>query len=98
MNFKISKEAEKDLQKIWEYTFETWSITQADRYINLIFQEIDYICNSPNYGKDFSYVRKGYLRTKVKSHFIFYKINISKEQLEIIRILHQRMDIENRLK
>lgn len=33
MKFKISNEAENDLTKIWNYTFETWSIKQADRYI-----------------------------------------------------------------
>lgn len=98
MNFKISVEAEKDLTKIWNYTFETWSLQQADRYINLIFEEIEYVCKNPTSGKDFSYIRKGYLRTKVKSHFIFYKINNTEKQIEIIRILHQRMDIENRLK
>lgn len=98
MEFKISKEAENDLTKIWNYTFETWSIEQADRYINLIFEEIQYISENPEFGKDFSYVRKGYLRTKVKSHFLFYKINKREKYIEIIRILHQRMDIEQRLK
>ena len=32
MKCKISKEAEKDLEKIWLYTFETWSLEQADYY------------------------------------------------------------------
>ncbi|OBY67029.1 type II toxin-antitoxin system RelE/ParE family toxin [Polaribacter reichenbachii] len=98
MDFKISIEAEIDLTKIWNYTFETWSIAQADRYINLIFQEIDFICKNPMLGLDFSYVKDGYFKTKVKSHFIFYKINYQKSQIEIIRILHQRMNIEERLK
>ncbi|MFS4454810.1 type II toxin-antitoxin system RelE/ParE family toxin [Maribacter sp. 2304DJ31-5] len=98
MDFKISIEAENDLEKIWNYTFETWSTEQADRYINLIFEEIEYICEKPKSGKDFSYVRKNYLGTKVKSHFIFYKVNQKENGIEIIRILHQRMDIENRLK
>ncbi|PTS98145.1 type II toxin-antitoxin system RelE/ParE family toxin, partial [Flavobacterium sp. HMWF030] len=30
-------------------------------------------------------------------HLIFYKINIKENELEIIRILHQMMDIENHL-
>ena len=98
MEFKISKEAENDLTKIWNYTFETWPIEQADRYINLIFEEIQYISENPESGKDFSYVRKGYLRTKIKSHFVFYRINKRNKYIEIIRILHQRMDIEQRLK
>lgn len=98
MNYKISKEASYDLEKIWLYTFENWSIEQADRYVSLVFDEIEYLCLKPNSGKDFSYVRKEYLRSKVKSHLIFYRINVQKNELEIIRILHQMMDIENHLK
>lgn len=94
--YRISKEAQHDLEKIWAYTFETWSVQQADRYIQLIFDEIEYIAKHPNNGKDFSFLRKGYLRTKVKSHFIFYRINNSKT-IDIVRILHEQMDIENRL-
>lgn len=97
-NYKISIEARKDLEKIWAYTFETWSIEQADRYINQIIEEIEYIAVKPESGKDFNYIRKGYLRTKVKLHFIFYKVDKKNKIVEVIRILHQRMDIENRLK
>ena len=97
MIYKISKEASNDLEKIWLYTIETWSAEQADRYLNLIFVEIEYLCQKPNSGSDFSHVRKDYLRSQVKSHFIFYKINEKQSELEIIRILHQQMDIENRL-
>ncbi len=97
-NYKITVEAKNDLEKIWIYTFNTWSIEQADRYISQIFEEIAYMSVKPENGKDFSYVRKGYLRTKVKFHFIFYKIENENKIVEIIRIIHQRMDIENRLK
>ena len=96
--YKISVEAAKDLEKIWAYTFETWSNEQADRYINQIFEEIEYISTKPQEGKDFGYVRKGYLRTKVRLHYLFYKIEKKTQTVEIIRILHQRMDIESRLK
>lgn len=98
MNYKISLEAGVDLEKIWAYTYENWSLEQADRYINQIFEEIEYIAVKPENGKDFSYVRKNYMRAKVKSHFIFYKVSKKNKTVEIIRILHQQMDIENRLK
>ncbi len=97
-NYKISVEAGKDLERIWAYTFEMWSLEQADRYTNQIIEEIKYIANKPENGQDFSYVRKGYLRSKVKLHYIFYKINKKNNIVEFIRILHQRMDVENRLK
>lgn len=97
MNIKISKEAQVDLENIWLYTFETWSKEQADRYYNLILDEIEYLTENPTSGQDFSPIREGYYRSKVKSHFIFYRINLKENAVEIIRILHQQMDIENRL-
>ncbi len=97
MKYKISKEALNDLEKIWLYTFETWSLNQANRYFNLLMDEIEYLIVNPKSGKDHSHVRKGYFSSKVKSHLIFYKINSKDNELEIIRILHQQMDIESRL-
>ncbi len=97
MKYKISKEALSDLEKIWLYTFETWSLEQANRYFNLLMDEIEYLTFNPKSGKDYSHVRKGYFSSRVKSHFIFYKINMKDNELEIIRILHQQMDIESRL-
>ncbi len=93
--FVISKKAVSDLEEIWLYTFEKWSKEQADRYYNLIFNEINYICKNVSAGKPMEHVRKGYRATKVKSHLIFYKI--VNDTIEIIRILHEQMDVENRL-
>jgi toxin ParE1/3/4 len=33
----------------------------------------------------------------VKSHIVFYRYEQLQNQIEIIRILHQQMDVENRL-
>ncbi len=97
MKYKLSLLAKQDLENIWVYTYETWSIEQADRYLNLIIDEFEYVAEKPYSGFDFSSVRKGYFLTKVKSHLIFYKIDKMNSFVEIIRIIHQRMDIENRL-
>jgi len=97
MIFKLSNEAKNDLENIWLYTFENWSTEQADRYVNLIIDEIEYLSLKPESGLNFGNIRKGYFRSKVKSHFIFYKINTKREELEIVRILHERMDIESHL-
>lgn len=93
MNYTLSKEAVKDLEKIWLYSFENWSVEQADRYSNLLMNEFDYLCLKPKSGIDFGKIRQGYWRTRVKSHFIFYKIK--RDEIEIIRILHEVMDIES---
>lgn len=73
-----------------------WSIEQADRYYNLIFEEIEYITKHFESGKDISSIRKDYRYSKVKSHLIFYRKSKS-GTIEIVRVLHERMDIENRL-
>ena len=97
MKYKISKESEKDLEKIWLYTFETWSLEQADYYYDLLMDEIEYLAENPKNGIDFSQIRKGYFRSRVKSHFIFYRVSVKSDEIEIIRILHQQMDIDSQL-
>lgn len=95
MNYRISNEAANDLEKIWVYTVENWSVEQAERYLGLVFEEIDYLCRKPESSKDYSHIRKGYFCSRVKSHLIFFRINKSK--VEIIRILHEMMDVERHL-
>jgi len=97
MKYELSKEAARDLKNIWLYTFDTWSKEQADRYYNLLLDEIEYVAKHPHTGKDYGHVRDGYLRTRVKSHYIFYRIDPQGNTVEIIRVLHQRMGIEARL-
>jgi len=95
--YRISEKAVTDLEKIWLYTLNKWSLEQADRYHNLIINEIEYIADNFNLSRRMDYVRSGYRMSKVKSHLIFYKKN-EDDIIEVIRILHQNMDIENRLK
>lgn len=93
--FVISKKAITDLEGIWLYTVDKWSTDQANRYYNLIIDEINFICNNSNAGKPMEHIRKNYRASKVKSHLIFYRI--FNNTVEIIRILHEQMDIDSRL-
>jgi len=93
--YVISKKAIADLEEIWLYTADKWSIDQADRYYHLIFDEINFICKNPKAGKPMDYIRRGYRAAKVKFHLVFYKIE--KDTVQIVRMLHERMDIEYRL-
>jgi toxin ParE1/3/4 len=95
MKYRISEKAINDLENIWFYTFNRWSKEQADRYHHLIIQEIEYVVDNFNLCQNKDYIRLGYRMTKVKSHLIFLKQ--ADDVIEIIRILHENMDIENRL-
>ncbi len=93
--YRISEAAINDLDGIWEYTFLNWSKEQADRYHNLIMNEIEFIAENISSGKSMNHIKDGYLVSYVKSHMIFFK---RKEGIvEIIRILHQKMDVESNL-
>jgi len=95
-NYRISKQAIDDLNDIWSYTFHKCSKDQADRYYDLIIGEIEFIADNFMTGKSAEQTRKNYRITKVKSHLIFYRI-AENGIVEIVRILHQRMDIKKRL-
>jgi len=92
--YRISEQGINDLNDIWIYTLNKWSKEQADRYYDLIIGEIDFIADNFLTGKSADQTRKNYRVTTVKSHLIFYR----KVENDIVRILHQRMDIKNRLK
>jgi toxin ParE1/3/4 len=94
---RIRAKAIQDLEDIWLYTFETWSKSQADQYYNLIMAKIEAIATAQMKGTPVEYIKSGYWRIGVKSHIIFYK-HADDGIIEIIRILHKKMDVENRLK
>ncbi len=95
--YLISRKAIEDLDKIWVFTLNKWSKKQADRYYDLIIEEIEFIANNSMTGKSVELTRKNYRVTKVKSHLIFYR-KAENSTIEIVRILHQRMDIKKKLK
>lgn len=95
--YRLSKQAIKDLNDIWFYTKERWSKEQADNYYNLIVSEIKFVADNFMTGKSAEQTRHNYRFTKVKSHLIFYR-KTEEDLVEVVRILHQRMNIKNRLK
>nr|WP_255416118.1 type II toxin-antitoxin system RelE/ParE family toxin [Reichenbachiella sp. MSK19-1] len=48
-------------------------------------------------GRNYEGIRRDLFGFKVSRHIVFYRL-ISDEQVEITRILHDRMDLKNRPK
>ena len=95
MSYKLSNLAQNDLSQIWLYTLNKWSLTQADRYYEDLLKGISVICSNPAIGKSISEIKETHRVFKIKSHLIVYKVN--QELILVDRILHKRMDIENKL-
>ncbi|UMY65608.1 MULTISPECIES: type II toxin-antitoxin system RelE/ParE family toxin [unclassified Flavobacterium] len=94
MRYRISRKALEDLDQIWLYTFQHWSARQANHYYRMIRQEMEYISDDFSAGKDIGTIKPGYRQAKVSAHFIIYRQG-DDGITEIVRILHQMMDIPN---
>lgn len=49
--YRLSEEALQDLDQIWIHTANQWSVHQADRYYNVLLEEILYISMHPLTGR-----------------------------------------------
>jgi plasmid stabilization system protein ParE len=48
--YRLTPQAERDLEEIWFYTFENWSAEQADRYHNQIMAAIERLAGGAGKG------------------------------------------------
>lgn len=85
-----------DLNDIWNYTVEEWSEKQADRYYASIKFACTQIGINPELGKEYEEIKSNVYGLRTGKHIIFYQI-ISEQEIEILRILHERMDLINRM-
>ncbi|MBN8788399.1 MAG: type II toxin-antitoxin system RelE/ParE family toxin [Terrimonas sp.] len=92
----LRQEAINDLNDIWIYTFEEWSEKQADKYYSTLEFACMQIGKNPELGKEYDGINRNLLGLRTGKHIIFYQV-ISKDEIEVIRILHERMDLKNRL-
>lgn len=95
--YKLTNKAVDDLTQIWNYTFDKWSESQADKYYHMLIDNCQEVANSPDFGKNYSGVTEDLFGLKVGRHIIFYR-RIEDTEIEITRILHEQMDLKNRIK
>ncbi|WP_274630844.1 type II toxin-antitoxin system RelE/ParE family toxin [Arvimicrobium flavum] len=92
--YRLSPRAIGDLEEIWLYTMKNWSPEQADTYHEAIMTAVRELAAGTRTGRAVD-VREGYFKQAVGSHFIYYRKTVS--GLGIVRILHQRMDVNRHL-
>lgn len=92
MMFRLTELAKQDLRFIGRYTQVTWGKEQRNLYLAKIDAVFHLLAQEPQRGKACDDIRSGYRKYHVGRHLIFYRQ--SPEGLEIVRVLHDRMDIE----
>lgn len=94
--FRLSDQAESDFDEIGRYTKENWGIGQAEKYLTQLDQSFHVLAQTPTLGRDCSDLRAGLLSITCNRHVIFFRRDAA-GTVEILRILHQRMDFQRHL-
>jgi toxin ParE1/3/4 len=63
--YRLTPAAEGDLEAIWTYTLEQWSVEQADRYIDTLTAAFAELAQSPANAPACDQIRPGYRRRNV---------------------------------
>jgi toxin ParE1/3/4 len=75
---------------------DAWSESQADKYYKLILNACTAIAKKPQQGKVYDEIYPDLKGKNASKHIIFYRI-LEDKSIEITRILHERMDLKNKL-
>jgi len=96
-SYRLTKKATEDLAHIWNYTVDTWSENQADHYFQMLLDSCQDISDRRVSGKKYEGIYTGLLGKQAGKHIIFYRM-INRDFVEIVRILHERMELKKRIR
>lgn len=91
-NFSLTSKAKSDLKIIAVFTYKRWGMQKRNEYLLELDTCFHQLADNPNTGSTCDEIIQGYRKFPQGRHMIFYKETINK-QIQIIRILHQNMDV-----
>lgn len=97
-DYKLTTHAEQDLRDIARYTIDMWGVEQAERYEALLSKRFQEIAQGIVTPRTFLKRRPDLLFTHCEHHFIFYWQPNDRTKPIILAVLHERMDLMQRLK
>jgi toxin ParE1/3/4 len=94
-HFVLTPRAQADLDEIWDYTADRWGLKRAEAYIRQLWSDIAAVADRPSPGRECPQVRRGYHKYPSGSHLLFYRLTV--DGIDVVRILHERMDYERHI-
>ncbi len=94
--YSLTNKAVEDLSEIWNHTYDYWSERQADNYYQMLLENCREIADNHNLGKFYDGILNRLLGLRAGRHIIFYR-KLNSNEVEITRILHERMDLKGRI-
>ena len=93
--FLLTRQALEDLREIGRYTQERWGREQRRHYLALLDRSFKDLAENPSQGQRCDEIRDGYRKFPSGRHPIFYRELAG--GIEIVRVLHERMDMGTHL-
>jgi toxin ParE1/3/4 len=95
VELKLTPKARADLDAIWDYSAQQWSVEQAEIYLTSLAQTMRLLVENPGLGTKIDHVKSGYKKFPAASHLLIFKVTAT--AIEIVRVLHKGMDVERQL-
>lgn len=94
--YLLSPAARADLDDIFDYTAQQWGLDQAETYVRGLQHAIERAAADPRIGHSCDEIRPGYRKLAAGSHTLYYRLTAD-GAVDIVRILHQRMDVDRHI-
>lgn len=95
MRLILLPSARRDLARIWSDTANRWDREQADSYVLAINRKLEAILDFPASYPEYRSRHGAFRKAASGEHVIFYLAEA--KQVEVVRILHNRMDADAQL-
>lgn len=60
--YRLTPEAERDIEGIWLYTLDEWGFAQANPYTDTLLEAFEQLAAHPLHGNAIDHIRRGYRR------------------------------------
>ncbi|RLQ20863.1 type II toxin-antitoxin system RelE/ParE family toxin [Seongchinamella sediminis] len=95
-SFTLTEAAKADLKSIAAYTQRRWGKDQRRIYAKQFDDAFHILAENPEVGAACDFIKAGYRKFPNGRHVIFYR-ELSDTEVEIVRIIHKRMDLARQL-
>lgn len=92
---RVSVKAVADLDEIWDYSADAWGADQANRYVERLEVALKGLAAGETKSRQADNVKAGLRSAPTGRHVIYF--TQTDEAINVIRVLHQRMDAAQRV-
>ncbi len=90
MSYRLTREAQADVEDIYRYSFDHFGERQADIYYQGLVDRFELLADNPMYSRSASQLAPDLRRSEYQSHVVFYLPD--ETGVLIVRVLHINMD------